>query len=135
MNNDALNQFMTQMVELLKNTKDFAKEQIPLICQEVLRYKIFESFFSIFCELAWNSVYMLSMYLLIKKLTKETTTRAQEDAKEVWGVFTVIFGLAGGIAFIICVCSIFCDIETIVKLTTAPRVFLIEYFSQLVTKK
>ncbi len=116
MDDALLNNFLTETLSFLKE----AKEQVPMVAQEVLNYyKITSSLY-----VTGSTVLILASAYAVKKLTVRNKYGHIESDNE--GYLVII-----GIANLINLPFFICNVYTLVQLYAAPRIFLIEYVANL----
>jgi len=118
--------YATSKVGLAKAV-DFAVEQAPIVVQEFLSWKMGEAIFNV-ALYTIAAIVLFSVHRFLLKKSKETDMNSSpEDIVPI------------GLGFLFC-SAVFCfiiftqlkpNIETIIKIKLAPRVYILEY----VTKK
>ncbi len=115
----------TKVIEWMESTEGFVVEQAPDVVQQLLDYSFYRSIIWLLlicaCLLALN----LGCFYWRKLITEDTAedwgpTEKQECREKVYliqGVFSFLFFLIGFIHFL-----------DILKIVTAPKLFLLEYF-------
>jgi hypothetical protein len=104
----------------------FAKEQFPLVMQEMLRWGFVKQ-----CIEGGVALVLLSVFIIgfIKLWRLQNKTKDQE-IKESSQIF---IGIIFFISFL-CLCILITAINTMVKIKVAPRVYLIEQVQNLINK-
>jgi hypothetical protein len=102
---------------------DFAQEQAPMVVQEFLTWKFAQS-------VIWTTVCVISLVALVVFFLKCKKLAESDSSEDVIGFFGVIVCI---IAFI-CVCAygVIPNVEQMVKVKVAPRVYIIEWVSDQV---
>jgi len=122
MSQEILNKFLTEMGELLKSAKDFTVDQAPQVAKEILRYNLASSV----------AYFLLGVALLVAAAkTFKVLRKFQDDAGD-YDVLPIFAWGAYILSIIAGVCMFFCNLSSILKITLAPRLYLIEYFAALV---
>lgn len=115
------------MIDLLKNIKDFAETQIPLVCQEILKYETFR-------YIIWFSVWAILTLVLFGSSVffgiKYYKYKDKYDQDEKLA-FCIIFGFIGFLTG----CIAISELLDVLQVLFAPRMYLIEYFARLVSSK
>jgi len=118
--------YATSKVGLAKAV-DFAVEQAPIVVQEFLSWKMGEAIFNVIAYSIATIVLFFVLRFLLKKIKKIDMNYGPEEIVPI------------GLGFLFC-SAVFCliiftelkpNIETIIKIKLAPRVYILEY----VTKK
>jgi hypothetical protein len=123
MDKTMLDKFMNEILTLLQTAKDFAVTQMPEVCEEVLRYNLYNS---IFCVVA-NLLGLIGCYLFARWLHKKAVAE-DNDYFHVFSFFTAI-------GAIFSLGMLLSSLMNAFKITMAPRLYLIEYFSYLISHK
>jgi hypothetical protein len=118
--------YATSKVGLAKAV-DFAVEQAPIVVQEFLSWKMGEAIFNVVAYTIATIVLFSVLRFLLKKIKETDMNYSPEEIVPI------------GLGFLFC-SVVFCliiftqlkpNIETIIKIKLAPRVYILEY----VTKK
>jgi len=118
--------YATSKVGLAKAV-DFAVEQAPIVVQEFLSWKMGEAIFNVIAYTIAAIVLFSVLRFLLKKIKEADMNSSPEEIVPI------------GLGFLFC-SVVFCliiftqlkpNIETIIKIKLAPRVYILEY----VTKK
>ena len=118
--------YATSKVGLAKAV-DFAVEQAPIVVQEFLSWKMGEAIFNVVAYTIATIVLFSVLRFLLKKIKETDMNSGPEEIVPI------------GLGFLFCL-AVFCliiftqlkpNIETIIKIKLAPRVYILEY----VTKK
>jgi flagellar biosynthesis/type III secretory pathway M-ring protein FliF/YscJ len=99
---------------------DFAKEQIPQVIEELLLWKFVEAGFNVLVGV----IILFALYKLITKLT----LKIEDDFGK--AITTTISGSIAVIVFI----STMDEIKNMIYIAVAPKIYLIEYATELVQK-
>lgn len=115
MNTDGL---VTELVEIIKSSKDFAIEQAPDVARQmILRQEIVGAIFlvaALFFYLSW-----FKLYRYLKK---------EEQDESIWFLY-VIFGSVAGLFFF---AFGLCVIDETITVIFAPKVYLLEHLSSII---
>jgi hypothetical protein len=105
---------------------DFAQEQAPMVVQEFLTWKFAQS-------VIWTTVGVISLVALVVIFLKCKKLAESDSSEDVIGAFGVIVCI---IAFM-CVCAygVIPNVEQMVKVKVAPRVYIIEWVGDQVQGK
>lgn len=116
-------QNMNQAIDWLQTTtgqiQDFASEQAPLYCQEVIRFAIFDGIIGIAFGLALSG---LGFYLFRR-------CRAVASSRD--PMMCAPIGAAAFIVTVLGLVSLFIGGSTVLKAFIAPRVLIVEHFRGL----
>ena len=130
---DQVNILLKEMVELLKQGKQFAEEEIPLVLQEFLTWGLTNSIMWIVIGIMF---FLLGRYLPYAWLKKEQTDEDddkffnryckdyQSDVVTGW-IFFMVLGTIGA-------CITIINLFNTIKILIAPRIYLIEWFSDII---
>ena len=108
---------LSELLELVKSTKDFTLEQAPLYFQELVAYEISSSCVAI---MACTIFLILSLSFLINDKKSMST-----DSK------LIINTICSIIAFTSIIC-LFENVDSVIKAKIAPRVMIIDKLKQAV---
>ncbi len=114
--------FAKEMLELLKSTKEFVVEQSPLIIQELINWEIVNSIAGTLMLWVISAALLIISWKYIDYKVERYDVLPPPVCPKV-----VLSGVAG----VLLLASTACIMNTL-KVLVAPRVFLIEYFSNLV---
>lgn len=123
MNKQTENQlnYILQYIESgVKQTEDFAAEQVPLIIQEILMYNGFVS--GLLCVLSITAL-VIMFFAVIGKGWFKNIDKDMVDITSVILFFPLIFPL---------IVILFLNVSSFLKIVFAPRLYLIEYVSNLI---
>lgn len=101
---------------------DFAQEQSPLVVQEFLAWKFAQA--TIFT--ATTVIALIVITFLIKKCFSDKWVEKTEGASNMFGLFGIILWM------VIVSCKLAPNVEQMVKIKAAPRVYVIEWVSDLI---
>lgn len=104
---------------------DFAQEQSPLVVQEFLAWRFSQAII----YLVMGVIALALLGALVKKCLSGSWRDATEEAS---GVVGTIFGV--GVSLIILGKCVIPNMETIVQIKVAPRVYVIEWVAEQVQK-
>lgn len=120
-----------RLLELVNQGVDFAQEEIPLVAQEFITWKIWES-------LSWGCFFLLAMVLISylthlcferfynhKKKDKEGDLTEEEDDRDVMLLLATLLII---ILFVCLGASLF-EFLNGIKAIIAPRVYILEYLA------
>lgn len=136
MKEDALSKFVAEMTEILKSAKDFTLAQVPDVIQQVLRWQLAHAIYHmvlglIFIIVAYN-VKSAASRVLAKAVTKDkeggyrNTDWTDHSEIVVPGLFGIVIAAVTGTIMLLS------NLEDVIQITIAPKVYLIEYFATLV---
>lgn len=126
MNEEIVAKFVEEMLRLLQNAEAFAGAQLPEICKEVLWYnRIIAGIWMILSPLMVYGVYAVWPHLL----GRCDKIRDSADRELVKGIAGIVMVLIGGIFFT----AFFVNLENLIKVLVAPRLYLVEYFAGLIS--
>lgn len=111
-----------KMIQFVEDSSEFVVEQTPLLIQEILQFYLAANILWGICFLAATS---LTAYLM--KRFWRTIKKHAEDDLFAWAVGTFILG----IAFTMAATTTVNYIINILKITLAPRLYLLEYMKDL----
>jgi|2_EtaG_2_1085320.scaffolds.fasta_scaffold00549_6 hypothetical protein len=110
--------------EILAWTTDFAAEQAPLVAEEVINFAFWESaIVAVVC-----GAILVVLAILYRHFYPVRSDR-QDDAD--WFMGQVLFNAFAGIAVIWPIIFGFTAIHCLLKVTLAPRLYILEYISEL----
>ena len=115
MDKQILDAFATEMLELLQTGSEFMGEQAPMVCQELLRYHLATSLLGVAVG--------MTLFGVGRWAFKKLSPIDGEAAYVLTGIIWVVAGIIGLINMMI-----------MLKIIIAPRVFLIDYFTELVAR-
>ena len=127
MNNEILNKFVEQMTKILESGSVFATKELPIICNEVLRFYFLYDVFAIGIMIL---CIFLSYYICNKFNIKIKNTKFKED--DSGDIIRVIIWFCYGVANIIFFISSCTYIIDLIKVIFAPRLYLLEFFAKMV---
>ena len=104
---------------------EFAQEQSPMVVQEFLLWKFAQS-------VIWVSVGVIAIGALGFLIKKCVSKISKSDEGEIY-LFPIVISIV--ISVVICFANIVPNVEQIVKVKVAPRVFMIEWVSNQVIDK
>lgn len=119
MNQEVLNKFIIEMTEMLGSMKGFAQNKLPAICSEVLVYNKVMSLLGILLSL----IFLSCSYIFFSHWSE--IAHNKYDNNETWWIPIIVFGAIGIIILL-------ATLASAVKLYFAPKVFLLEYWTNLV---
>lgn len=123
MEKEVINGFVQQMSDILKNAKDFTVSQMPEVCKEILKYNFLEAVFYVAV-----GVLVLVLSCFVAKFINGQHKK-DPDGDWQWMHSVTIVLIVVGVLFLTS------NGLDIVKIELAPRLYLIEYFAQLVSHK
>jgi hypothetical protein len=126
----ALSDFLGLLLEGIKTGTSFAQQQIPLVIQEKLNYEIYSSF-------AWMGIWLFIILLAwivqqtVWRITnpKRTGKSRLAEGEEAARAITTIGAVLGSIGGLI---DIIYNIDHVVYVWVAPRVYLLEWLKELI---
>jgi Mn2+/Fe2+ NRAMP family transporter len=119
----SMSQFLNLMIEALGKTTDFAAEQIPLYVQELLRYALWDTILSLILAIA---ILTASLIIAKKVLKYLRIADYNYDLEAAAHILLVVLGLSSIFSVFLTVASV----STILKITLAPRVYVIDYLKK-----
>jgi Mn2+/Fe2+ NRAMP family transporter len=119
----SMSQFLNLMIEALGKTTNFAAEQIPLYVQELLRYAMWDTIFSLILAIA---ILTASLIIAKKVLKYLRIADYNYDLEATAHILLVVLGLSSIFSVFLTVASV----STILKITLAPRVYVIDYLKK-----
>jgi hypothetical protein len=113
MEKEALAKFIDTMTGLLNSAKDFTLEQAPEVMREIVVYH--------------TALYALGVLIGLVLIAAGTycLRRAFKEEQEIWLALGALPALFGPLFLVFC-------LPDLLKVTLAPKLFLIEYFAGLV---
>lgn len=114
MKKETTEELMRYLLETIKSTVDFTKEQAPAIVEEILRYDAWDAGLSVLVTVTVSLVICIPGLIAYRK-------------RESWGtepMFATITIAAVMLSFLITITVT--EIKTIVKIKTAPKYYLIQ---------
>lgn len=121
---DLLKAELTEWLGMLKEgallAGDFAKEQTPLLLQEILKY----NFWLNIATIAGGLIWLIATFFFCKWATK----KMQDAYTEEGYVVGIIISALGSIFSIV---AIVCSTVEALQIYLAPRLYLLEYFGNL----
>lgn len=121
MDKEVLNRFVSEMTNTLKQAKEFTAAQAPVVFKQILYFRTADSLMG----LVFGVLLGLSAFQLFKYAKAHETDYNYEGR-----VMLASFGCFGAGAFSFCLIGE--NLQTLLKISLAPNVFLIEYFANLV---
>jgi len=118
MDKSTLDTFALAMIDILRNLKDFTQEQMPIICQEVLKYNLYLYIF--YCII--SVVFLISSVYISFRLFKIEDRTSEQN-------MCLVFCCSLAIS---CIFPTVLNMTVLLQILVAPKVFLLEYFSHLV---
>ena len=120
--NEQIEKHINEILEMLKSGIDFASEQAPIFIQEILTYAIYEHSIK---ALLFIVMSLIALYVMLGcKYSHEK--ESIYDFTE-WGLGRFIAGFTSMVFIILSVHHV----VQVVKVTIAPRLYLIETISNL----
>lgn len=111
-----------QLLEQVKQGADFIIGQLPDIANQIIVFKFWESTFWL-CFCVFLSLAFIVLGILCWK-AEDSVSSAQGG----WATLGMLFFVAAAAAFVL---GAACYIPDMIKLKTAPKLYLIEYLSKL----
>lgn len=120
-----LDELMVQIINQVKNTGDFVVEQMPDVVQQLLTYQ----YYSTVCFLIFGIVLLfISCFSFYKMSILNRQSLRDPDIIP----YVIAFLMIGIISALIGIVNVCCNIDPLLKLTFAPKIYLIEYASRLI---
>lgn len=126
--NPIIQQFSNELLEWVRSGKHFVAEQVPLLVQEIIRWGIAEHCIFLFISVLLIGAGLIAVrYWINNKVWVQQTldnplTEGRGIAVILAAILPTVFGIFA--FFINCWC--------LAKILVAPRLFLIEYMSNIV---
>lgn len=120
MKKEVLNKFFETMIALLSDAASFASKQVPELCNEIIRYHTAAAYF----YLAVQVISLAGAVWLIKRGIKMFEDDSYSDA------CVPMIGLGATSALVLMGCVVV-TVAELIKLSFAPRLFLLDYFKTL----
>lgn len=114
-----VNQALSQLVSVTSSTTNFVSDQAPVVCQEILNYMFWKNAISLICCVIFAILSCCYFYYYYKNYD-------DKHFKIIDLIFIISF-----IVFIVCFISIFTLTADLIKISFAPRLFLIEFLKNL----
>jgi hypothetical protein len=123
MNSSLLEKFLVEMGKVLEQAKDFSMEQLPLSAKEILHYSI-----AIDCMwLAFGLILLGIDYIAFIYIRNAINKDYENDGREAIYLAPLLLSIPGLIVT-------FTSVADLLKVVFAPRVYLLEYISHILTK-
>jgi hypothetical protein len=117
MNKDSLDTFVSVMTDMLKASKDFAVDQLPSVCKEILVFGVADN--------VGGLVFAVLLCLVAYKLHTKVRDNHWDEATYLFVFIIVLVSLVlAGTAT-----------HNLLQIMFAPKVFLLEYFKDLIPHK
>ena len=114
-----MNEFVAEMLKLLQSSSQFIGEQMPLVCQEILRYQLVAS---TGLALLGGGLGIFG-YWAYKRLLPTWAGIQKEPPYP---------HIAAGICYVWALALVIVHLLEVLQILIAPRLFLLTYFSNLV---
>ena len=119
---DQIKAIALKLLEQVKQGADFIIGQLPDVANQIIVYKFWEStFWLCFCV-------FLSLVFLVIGILCWHAENTLKNAQGGWATLGIVLFLAASFAFIF---GAACYIPDMIKLKTAPKLYLIEYLSKI----
>lgn len=118
---ETINQFMMKALEYLQSAEAFASREIPLFVEELIKYNLYTNVASLVGIIV---IAAILIYIVVKGTIY--TKQCMDDNLDRAGVLVLII-IGFSIGVICCLSEISRRTDNIIKLSVAPRVFLIDY--------
>ena len=115
--NEVQEDLITWLKEKIDGAEGFVLEQAPLYCQELLEYSWFYNVLTLGLSIAF--------FLTLIIITIVSVKRRWFDEK----VFLFSYALCYGLLLIFVLGSIFISTSSLIKIKTAPRVFILDHIT------
>lgn len=119
MEKQALAHFVESMTAILSDAKGFVLDQAPEVVRQVIAYDIATSLLWVLFFVVLTAI---GVWAVVKGRGHKNQDSVEATLAIVLGAITIVAGSVG----------IFACIERLLKVTLAPKVFLLEYFARLV---
>lgn len=125
---------MEKILQYANNTEAFLNEEVPIYIKEILEFNFYNELFYLIGSLViiLVSVYVVkrNIPLMIKYEEEDNNTKTTYH-----GVISLLFGVIGVLYVLILFINGYNSIETMIKIKTAPRVYIVEYITNNLNKK
>lgn len=121
---DITKEFLTKTLEYLNSAEAFLEKNVPAYVEELLTFEVYSSVFHIVLWVGLTLTFGLMSFFFYRKYKREGIKK-WSDLHEMTGAATILISI---IALIV----VSCNVHTIIKVKTAPRVFLVEKISRMV---
>jgi len=118
-------QFQKYLMDILEKTGEFLGNEVPEVAQQILTFSAYSCILHIVTLSCAISVFLYGCHSW-DKFTK--TWDCKEDALGARAVAKV----ARAVIFVIFIYKVFGQLSTLIKIYVAPKVFLLEYASDLI---
>lgn len=127
-----IKQVGAELLEILKqgliSGSKTVSEQFPILCQQILKWGLVNNI----CTILLSVFFMVISYKSIKYLCEKIKEKETDFIDNpFWFIGIIILGIVG-ITFLIC---FWCAIFELGKIISAPNVYLLDYFKDLITPK
>ena len=130
---DSLSEILVWLKEAAQGGADFAAEQAPLVCQEIVAYgRVYHTAWIAIIFVLWSTVVMF-LWLNIRKVTRDDSWDDSELTPQgvrglvgsiVFAIATFVLSIEGGT-------GIFSHGKDAMLAWFAPRLYIVEYISDL----
>jgi hypothetical protein len=125
--NAILNELGEKAIYIIDNIEKLTIEQLPDICRQVIQYEIFRSIIVLF---ACSFVIFLALPLLKRGMSIVKKSNETEYCRLAEEGFASI--LVFGIISLIPAAMLLFQTFVLIKVIVAPKIYLLEYFKQLI---
>lgn len=112
-------ELLKQLVEIIQKTNDFTIEQMPLVAKEIIKY----GFVSSLVFLIIDILLILGCFFMVRRSMKVFDNDDLKDSDE---LMCRIKFITACILFIPLLIGIFYQTSDLIKVTTAPRLYIID---------
>lgn len=116
--------------EYVESAGDFLKEQTPEFVKELLSFKYFECMVYLIASLFFGILSCVGALSFYDKFTKLEETSRMTDMQGTCALLIVTFSAS----LICCFYTAFIHIIQMIKIKTAPKVFIVDYLTRKETK-
>lgn len=116
----------TELLKIVKNTKDFVVEQAPDVVRQLVQWKIYEN---TLCILFAGGFIAMCVWALLKLKAKVEAKDSRYDWNDPECGMPAIMLIIGGLTLTVWLCD---SAFELVKVGFAPKIFLLEYLAKLV---
>jgi hypothetical protein len=130
--NEQLSQLLTEAIQAGKNAVDFVQAQAPEIVQQLLHWKMAEAITQLTLSVIGLIIAGIAVRSCIDLSKKAIAAPYTEEFSYVIGTFAC--GLIAFFCLAFSLNNIREPLQTIIQITVAPKVYLMEYAAHLVGK-
>ena len=121
------NEALRLIIDNAASAKDFILSELPDVVQQLLAYKAAECWFYILTPLACLLVSIMAIYIIFR-----IEPRSKDVREAVAEIFIPMLVAAGTVSLFLTAAALFINVPTLINIYVAPKVYLIEYASELI---